>query len=403
MQAWDTALSVTRQHRAASPGLQACKVVTLEDIGCTSHPLARSAEFSASDLCALLGAVQSVVVITGMVSAAQRQLATALRSRTYPRKKNRATPVVVGFFDGFGLWKRDTIMATFLELGAVDVIWTVSEPTAVGAREHAASTSPPMDIQVIAVGSPTLADWTSVASNSALTAEAALGAWGADAPGFRVLFIGGYGPSYNTVVEMFGTVMSLLSAAEPGWQFCLSPHPHTSCGRLGAARGALELSLLSESQRQLMRVLPVHVTTAAAACCSDVIVSQGSTAGVQALFVGKVRASSPSNCIYCCTCDWHIYYIDASLRASLQRSIYVFPEGAPTFEDVGTLSGLIPVATSAGMLAALLQQARRGTAQVLSRSLQEAGVPLDALETAATHLEVLLLRFKRERARRSTK
>lgn len=260
-----------------------------------SQPLTRSAEFSASEIGALLGAIHSAVVITGMVSAAQRQLAVALRARlkrTNQCKKNRVTPVVVGFFDGFGLWKRDTIMATFLELGALDVIWTVSEPTAAGAREHAATITSAIHTEVVAVGSPTLADWASVASSSALTTEAALGAWGTGAPGFRVLFIGGYGSSYSTVVEMFGTVMELLSAAEPGWQFCLSPHPHTSFGRLGTARGTLELSLLSESQRLLMRVLPAHVTTAAAACCSDVIVSQGSTAGVQALFVGKVCASS---------------------------------------------------------------------------------------------------------------
>lgn len=94
---------------------------------------------------------------------------------------------------------------------------------------------------------------------------------------------------------------------------------------------------------------------------------------------------------------------DASLYNALQRSIYVFPEGSPAFEDVGTISGLIPTASTAGMLATLLQQARRDTRQSLPQRLQEAGVPLDALETAATHLEALLLRFKRQRVRQSTK
>ncbi len=72
----------------------------------------------------------------------------------------------------------------------------------------------------------------------------------------------------------------------------------------------------------------------------------------------------------------------------------MFPPDDGLFQDVGTLSGLIPVATSVNELRDLLMQARRADMPFDTRQLSAVGIPENALENAALHAEVLLHRSR---------
>lgn len=290
---------MAQQRLQATGGAKFVELYSLQAFGAPSNEISRTFWLPATLLREMCAAVQCRVVVSGMVSVAQRQLCGELRRRRDAVKRSpvKHTPHVIGYFDGFSLWKEGTIMASFVADGvpSVDAVWTACEPTATAltAAHH---------IPAKAVGSATLSSWTSIPAG--VIAEGERLVWTAGGNKRRVLFVGGYGTQYDAAVKIFSDVVLMLSsddAAAAGgnseWSFVVSPHPHTSNGRHGSVRGGLELSLLDPAAAEVVRFVPAGVSTATAAASADVIVSQGSTAGVQCLFIGKVRNMCWTNAV----------------------------------------------------------------------------------------------------------
>lgn len=92
---------------------------------------------------------------------------------------------------------------------------------------------------------------------------------------FKVLFAGGYGEGYEDSFRLFAQTSERLG----DFQFLLSPHPKTD--------GTLEKNILKELPGNKLVIVPQRIGTMKAAFVSNVVVSQNSTVGLQALALNK--------------------------------------------------------------------------------------------------------------------
>ncbi len=350
--AWDTALAVLRSrfpHAATRVHLASLDVFGLEEPS-------RLEELPWEDVDSIARCFDVRCVVTGMVTALQRQLATRFKrgGARSGRRRRRSVPVV-GFCDGYGRWGPASIMGTFVSGEcAIDTLWVTCRYTAECAVDAMGAGA--ASVRVAVVGSPTLRSWQlTPVDDSWLVCAAA----DADPAAPRVLFVGGYGGDYDVAVRMVGGAALRLRGE---MSFFLSPHPHTSTSRDAdtgtGGPGALEAGILTAAALPLMTLVPPHVTTPVAARSCSVVVSHCSTAGVQALFVNK-----PS--VYC-----------VSARGE--------------YEDVGTHAGLIPVVCTVDELVATLRDLRASGFAVDQRRLEHQAVPVDCVHTMTSHVEMLL-------------
>ena len=189
--------------------------LTWKDVGATTMPsdAARDPRLPDADVDRLLASVRPRVVVTGMVSAVQLQVALAYRrgggsgardasGGTGGRGRGRrgsgiggsggsgsggsgsvrgsgsgggsngdssaatdaTTDAVVGLDDGFGLWNSSNWDGRFVAHNAITHLFTTAEVVAVGARAQAAAVAAKAGksgstLNVSAVGSPTLESW----------------------------------------------------------------------------------------------------------------------------------------------------------------------------------------------------------------------------------------------------
>jgi hypothetical protein len=141
------------------------------------------------------------MVVTGLVSAVQLQLAAAARSDgTY----------VAGFDDGFASWSNSTWAARSLSDRSADSLWLVSQSSADAARQLA---SPAEDVE--AVGSPALESWVATAASYGHTALAAVrsGIIGVPPDELLIVYFGGYGDEYYAAVQVFAAGVARLQQA----------------------------------------------------------------------------------------------------------------------------------------------------------------------------------------------
>ena len=113
------------------------------------------------------------MLLTGMVSAAQLQLTTALPEAAAAG----GGQYKIAYDDGFGLWNPNGSLPLYLPL--VDELFVAADLVADGARGDPLMPSPPRPVTV--VGNPTLRVWEQFASDPAALAALRFSLFGGDA------------------------------------------------------------------------------------------------------------------------------------------------------------------------------------------------------------------------------
>ncbi|MCB1135141.1 MAG: hypothetical protein KDK78_02630 [Chlamydiia bacterium] len=278
------------------------------------------------DVDEVLRAVKPVVVVSGMVSEVQRQLAAGFRL-----KGSR----VVGYFDAMHALRSEAVEATFLDI--VDEVWAPAERVAEGIRAAA----PSLPIHV--VGQPSLEAWMGAAD----TAE--VNAWFEEAglTGKRVLYCSGYGEDFVPSFELFVKT----TQAFPHVSFAVSLHPRVP--------GTLEQRVLDDYPSDNIQIAPRHLPSSLLAHAVDAVVCYRSTAGFQALFLGK-------------------------------PVIYAL-SGLIPFSNLTIDLGIVPKVSAESELQKALQEALNTTCSVSVQELcQRLGIPPQASQLFADRIAALL-------------
>lgn len=214
--------------------------------------------FSTEDLALIKACIDPKILVTGAPSRVQLQIAEAFQS---------AGTRVISYFDAFSPVIKDSIGSEFLKIS--DEFWVPSQTVA----RQASPFSHRGTIEV--TGQPTLETWALAKAAASLAAiRAALP--GYDSNQKTILFVRGYGNGYEESLRLFLQSASAIETV----QILISAHP-----RMG---DALERRILLEYPSVHAIFVPRSVGKMNAAFVSDLLVSQNSTFGIQALFAGKM-------------------------------------------------------------------------------------------------------------------
>ena len=249
-------------------------VTTLAALGIetTSALPDRDATLPEGSLLSLLAAVRPVVVVAGLVSAIQLQLAMlSQRAATVPPH------AVIGYSDGFARWDSQGWAARALRSASIQSLWVVAEPQARAARVAFPR------VNITTMGSPALSSWEDAieAYGAAALAELRRATFAIAPATPLALYFGGYGATYLQAVQVFADAVARLQAASA---LCVgfSAHPgfenHTEPEQAIFARAGARVRIVS------------GVPSALLAGMANLTVSQGSTTGVQSLYVGTAAA-----------------------------------------------------------------------------------------------------------------
>ena len=207
-----------------------------------------------------LGKVKQCVgadrIITGMVSKIQFQIAESFKQ----------TSKVCGYYDGLSLPDpKSTLFSDFLK-----VLHTVLVPTSEMEKytKHISSQS-----NVKVVGQPTLEVWRTTLES--LEEKSIYKSLSLDMKRKMILYAGGYGEDYEKAFAIFSKASSQLKK----YNVLVSLHPKVD--------GALESNILKLHGADHVKIIPKSISTMHAAKVADLIVTQRSSVGVQALFAGK--------------------------------------------------------------------------------------------------------------------
>lgn len=337
------ALATTANAEQRLAPLPAAAVLGWERLGLPAGFAARFAERNATlpgaALNTLLGELQPAVVVTGLVSSIQLQLAAA-----WPGRRR------VGYDDGFGVatWvpgaaagPSSGLETSFVLRRDVGELLVAADLIAAQAQNFSRANSVPL--HVTTVGQPTLESWQTVAANRTAAAalhRAILG--GSQRPVFT--FFGGYGAGYNASIRVLAA--AVRAGDLDGYDCLLTPHP----GQGGD--GQTERAIFAAAGLPGDAVM--IVTTASSpqvAAFSNLTASVDSTCGVQSLFIGV-----PS------------LYVGAA---------------ASSYADVATAKGLIEVAHTRADIAAFLARWHARGYRFDTALLSAAGIPSGAARRIA--------------------
>lgn len=199
------------------------------------------------------------LVIVGMVSRAQEQLARELKARGVR---------TVGFYDGFDPTTRASVVARVAS--QVQTVWA---PTATIARNLKA-----LGISHVKVlGQPSVETWY----RAAATVDGAEIYDRLQIPRDKkvLLFAGQYGAGYAEIFAAFLRAASIGLELRPDLYLVISHHPKTD--------GQLELDAMQKLANPRIIMMPSDMTTANVATISRAVVTWRSTVGAQAAFLGK--------------------------------------------------------------------------------------------------------------------
>lgn len=256
----------------------------------TTWPRARA--LSDSDLSKAANCVSPALVVTGMVSKAQEQIAHAIA---------RATVESVGYYDALTPLAAGTVAVEFLP--ELSELWVPTKPIADRIRQD----YPRVLVQV--VGQPTLENWAEKEKN--LDEPAIRRQLGLNEKQKTILYAGGYGEDYEEAFTLFANAASKLT----GYNLLVSLHPK--------ADGSFERRILREQGAEgRVYVIPKSISTLQAAAVSDLVVCQRSTVGMQALFMGRP-----------------VIYLD--VKNSLYSDPAISNGWAPQFADVESFTAQI--------------------------------------------------------------
>ena len=310
-------------------------VRTLSSLGVPAAALAnRSATLPDAAIRQILAATQPGVLVTGVVSAVQLQLAHAAL--------DQGVALVAGYDDGLSTADQPTSWPLVaLRSGSVSELWVVAQDIARIQERHAARWQ-----HVKTVGSPALEAWPakvrSVTPTELATLRRTIYGVGPSVP--VVLFFGGYGEGYAESVQMF---------AEAAAQLQRRPDPSAACPVAIAFARHPGPNITTDLERRIFAAAGVQVTLVEGvaspllAAAANMTASQDSTASDQALFVGT-------------------------------PSVFAVAPGAPAVANIGVAAGLIPVARSREAFVAAFAAARASGFTVPHDALKRLGVPSGA-------------------------
>ena len=194
------------------------------------------------------------IVVTGLVSNVQNQISNAFKTKS----------TIFGIYDSFNSITKTHIANKFTL--SLDEIWIPSELQKESFVEAGFS-------KIITVGHPTLGRWKSELSRKSrelLKFEKSL-------PKNKriLLYIGGYGNSYQkSLIHFLNSVKSRKDLS-----IYISLHPKVN--------GNVERVIIDEFTSLNAKILSKSISTAEASSVSDIIVTQNSTVGIQALAQNK--------------------------------------------------------------------------------------------------------------------
>ena len=198
------------------------------------------------------------LVVSGMVSAIQGQLAVRMRDAGVGTR---------GFHDGFqppGAGAISVQTAPYF-----DQLWV---PTARVRQGFLAQ-----GFESVVAGQPSLEAWRR--SSEEVEKNEVRQRLGV-ADGDRILvFAGQYGPGYEEVLDSFLGAMRSTLVSDPKVQLVVSHHPRTD--------GSVERGALERAELPRAAMAPERLPTMELATASEVVLTWTSTVGVQAAFMGK--------------------------------------------------------------------------------------------------------------------
>jgi hypothetical protein len=207
----------------------------------------------------LVAEMKPDLVILGLVSRVQEQLAQELKSRSI---------LTVGFYDAFDATTRDSIV--WQVASRVDVVWVPTENI-----KHNLNALGLKSVKVM--GQPSLETWYRLA---ATVKPAGIYSRLQIPPGKKILlFAGQYGEGYAELLDAFlQASIGELNRREDLY-LVLSHHPKTA--------GELERAAAQKYHHPRILLMPSGLSTAEVAAVSDVVITWRSTVGIQATFMGK--------------------------------------------------------------------------------------------------------------------
>lgn len=292
----------------------------------------------------------AAVLVTGLVSAVQQQLACATR--------DSGTAMVVGYDDGLGTaLEASSWPVQALRAQSVDELWTVAD--AISALLVPFSTPAQ---RVLTVGSPALESWPDEVSTAGPDAIASVrvSAFGVASSTPALLYFGGYGAGYEQSVRTFAIAAAKLQRRTdpldpPPVAVAFSRHPGpnitTDFERRAFAAEGVTVSFVE------------NVSAALLAAAANLTVSQDSTASDQSLFVGT-------------------------------PSVFCIGAGSPPPANLGVSTGLIPVVDTPNLFERAYERARRSLFHVSADELTELGVPTGAVDRMTDRIRDWLRRWR---------
>lgn len=294
----------------------------------------RSALVDADSLASAMQTLNPDVVVTGLVSAVQLQIAAAARD-------SASAATIIGYDDGFGLdWNPQAWSSRAVQTGALDELWVTAETIAAVARDAAARTTPVIPVRT--VGSPTLSAWQAEVADAGYQQLHILRltlTHGAPLSVPLVHFFGGYDEPgktpYADSVRAFAEGVAAEQARGEGVLLAsFSPHP-------GNFSGELEEEIFTSAGADVLTIEGEFSSYLAAV--ANLTASHDSTAGIQSLFVGTP----------------HLFV------------------GRPLWENVAT--ALVGTAFNATDVVGAVEELRRnGFPRVDPHALEAEGIPLNA-------------------------
>lgn len=224
-----------------------------------SHISDRESEVDIDHWVRLITEEKPDLVIVGLVSRVQEQLARELRTLGIH---------TVGFYDAFDPTTRDTIVWRVAH--QVDAVWVPTETIERNLNDLGIK-------NVKVLGQPSVETWYRLAAK---VKSASLYARLQIPPGKKILlFAGQYGEGYIEILEAFLRAVLVELNRQNDLYLVLSYHPKTS--------GELEQAAIQKHSHPRIVLMPQGMNTAELATVSNAIITWRSTVGVQAAFLGK--------------------------------------------------------------------------------------------------------------------
>lgn len=222
----------------------------------TTYEWQRESMLSEETISDITDQISSGFIVTGMASKVQFQIANRLA-------ENQAH--IFSYYDSFAPIKKDSIAFPFLKISQEVFVPTKTLEKNVNQFNEKAKAH--------IVGQPSIENW--IDEYGKINAQSLYNELHIPNNRFTLLYAGGYGTHYEKAFRLFLRSISRLDKLN----IVLSLHPKMD--------GQLEKSLIKEEGCDFIKIADKQIPTNVLVKIADLVVSQNSTVGIQALFVHK--------------------------------------------------------------------------------------------------------------------